>query len=84
MVTWFEEDLKGITHYVLKTINVKGNRRFVSLDHISTKKEQTLDPEDRQVVNRWTSNLFIQEKNQPLAIFFLGYAIIVAACVATA
>lgn len=62
--TWFEEELKGITHYVLKTINVKGNRRFVALDHISTKKEQTLDPEDRQVVNRWTSNLFIQEKNE--------------------
>ena len=62
--TWFEEELKGITHYVLRTINLAGNRRFVALDHISTKKEQTLDPEGRQVVNKWTSNLFIQEKNQ--------------------
>ena len=44
--TWFEEDLKGITHYVLKTVNLKANRRFVALDHISSKKEQTLDPED--------------------------------------
>ena len=62
--TWFEEDLKGLTHYVLKEINLKGNRRFVPLDHISTKKEQTMDPEDRKVVNKWTSNLFIQEKNK--------------------
>ena len=31
-----------------------------------------------------TVNEIIKEKNMPLAIFFLGYAIIVAACVATA
>lgn len=62
--TTFEEEIKGIIHYVLRRINEKGNRRFVGLDTQSVKKEQTLDPEDRQIVNRWTVNMFIQEKNQ--------------------
>jgi hypothetical protein len=59
----FESEMKGIVHYILKRINEMGKRRFVALDSESMKKEQTLDPDDRQVVNKWTVNTFIQEKN---------------------
>ena len=62
--TWFEEDLKGLIDYVLRRINLKANRRFVALDLQSARKERTLDPNDRRVVNRWTVNLFITEKNK--------------------
>lgn len=36
------------------------------------------------LVNVNTVDEIVKNKNQPLALFFLGYAIIVAACVATA
>jgi hypothetical protein len=62
--TSFEEEIKGVMHYILRRINKAGNRRFTALDTQSTRKEQTMDPEDHQVVNRWTVNLFIQEKNK--------------------
>jgi hypothetical protein len=62
--TTFEEEIKGVIHYILSRINKTGNRRFVGLDTISVKKEQTLDPDDRRIVNKWTVNLFITEKNK--------------------
>jgi len=59
----FEQETNGVINYVLNRINTLGNRNFKSLDTQSIKKEQTLDPEDRIVVTKWTVNLFIQEKN---------------------
>ena len=61
--TVFQTELADVMAYVLDRINKKTSRNFVVLDEQSIKKEQTIDPYDRNVVSKWTVNLFIQEKD---------------------
>ena len=61
--TTFEEETKGIIEYVLRRVNLKGNHRFVALDHVSTEKHTGINSQNNDIVNRFVVTLFIQEKN---------------------
>lgn len=62
--TYFEEEIKGIIHYVLKKINISGDRRFTALDFQSADKRVTVDKKTGDILNKFVINLFIQEKNK--------------------
>lgn len=49
---------------VLDRLNVKANRKFKFLDTQSIKRELSYDKTDYQLVERYTFNIFIQEKNK--------------------
>ena len=59
---WFEEQVKGIIHYVLRRINLTTGRHFMPLDMQSVQKTSTFDPISGRGVNRFVVNIFIQDK----------------------
>lgn len=58
---WFEEQVKGIIHYVLKRINLESGRHFTALDLQNAEKKAGFDPRTGEIVNRFTVNLFVQD-----------------------
>lgn len=48
---------------VLRRVNKRAGRNFVVLDVQSTKRESSFDPSDNAIVDRYTINLFVQEKD---------------------
>lgn len=48
---------------VLEKANEAADRRFVRLDLQSVKRESSFDPKDRGLVDRYTINMFVQEKD---------------------
>lgn len=64
VATHFEEEIKGIMHYVLKRINLKGNKGYTGLDFVTASKEQTVDKQTNSIVNKFNFTVFVQEKNK--------------------
>lgn len=49
---------------VLTRVNRRGDRRFHVLDVQSIRRESSFDPSDRGIIDRYTVNLFVQEKDE--------------------
>ncbi len=48
---------------ILRRINIKADRKFHILDIQSLGKQEAFFPKDKQIVQKWTTELFVQEKD---------------------
>jgi hypothetical protein len=58
-----QEQAKAYINHVLARINRKSDRMFHILDIQSTHKQSAIDSNTQQIVDKWTAELFIQEKD---------------------
>ncbi len=58
-----QEQGRAFINHVLKRINTETDRRFNILDIMTLNKESTFDINDKKIINRYTTELFIQEKD---------------------
>lgn len=59
-----QEQLRTYVNHILSRINRKTDRRFHILDIQTMYKEATFDTRDKSIINRYTTELFIQEKDK--------------------
>lgn len=57
------DQAKAYVNHVLARINRKSDRKFHILDIQATNKEAAFDTRSKDIVDKWTSELFIQEKD---------------------
>lgn len=57
------DQARAYINHVLARINRKSDRRFHILDIQATNKQASFDTRSKKIVERWTAELFIQEKD---------------------
>ena len=57
------EQARAYINHVLARINRKSDRKFHILDIQATNKQSSFDTQTQKIVDRWTAELFIQEKD---------------------